>query len=127
MSSESPPPAVVRRVEHEGATIHIFDFSRAASAAELLARIASAHGALDSEPAGSVLTLVDVREAPLDPEVVSALGALAVANAPYVAASAVVGAKGALEGARQLIAGLTDRDFEPFADLGEALDWLAAT
>ncbi len=116
----------VRAIEHNGVPILVYDFSRTASREESLARVAEARGVAAQHGPGQ-RTLTDVREAFLDAEVVSAVGALAEENAPYVAASAVVGAKGQLEQARQLVAGMTGRAFAAFDDAGAALDWLAAS
>lgn len=120
----SGTPSSVRTIEHNGVPILVYDFSRTTTRGESLARVAEARGMAARHGPGQ-RTLTDVREAFLDAEVVRALGALAQENAPYVDASAVVGAKGQLEQARQLVAGLTGRRFEAFDDAGAALDWLA--
>ena len=102
----------------------LFDFSRTTSRDEALARIAAAEQAVARHEPKPVLTVTDVTDAYFDEEVIRALGALAVANRPHVKAAAVVGAQGMAEDARQLVAGMSKRQFEAFADLKAALEWL---
>ena len=91
----------------------------------MLERIAAARGALAGAPAGSVRTLVDVRDAAMDAAVVRELGALALANRDAVLASAVVGSRGQVEAMRQLVSTRSGRHFETFDTMLAAMDWLA--
>lgn len=115
----------VRVVDHDGVAIHVFDFSRAATRDEMLGRIAGARGALAREPAGTVRTLVDVRDAAMDEDIVRELGAMALANRDAVKASAVVGSRGQVDTMRQLVSSLSGRQFETFDNMLAAMDWLA--
>jgi hypothetical protein len=92
---------------------------------EALARIAAVEDAAAAHAPGTVCSLTDVTGSYVDARVVQALGALAQKNRPYVRAAAVVGAEGQLNGIRQLIAGMSKREFAAFADREAAMTWLA--
>lgn len=118
--------ATVRVVDHDGVAIHVFDFSRAATREDMLARIADARGAVSREGRDSVRTLVDVRDAFMDADIVRELGALAIANREAVLASAVVGSRGEVEQMRQLVSGLSGRTFQTFETMLAAMEWLSS-
>lgn len=114
----------VSTIRHGDVAVLLFDFSRTTSRDEALARIAAAEHAVARHEPKPVLTVTDVTDAYFDMEVIRALGALALANRPHVKAAAVVGASGSAEEARQLVAGMSNRQLEAFSDREAALEWL---
>jgi ribosomal protein L12E/L44/L45/RPP1/RPP2 len=114
----------VRKLDHFGTSILFVNLS-GKDRAEMLARIAAMREAVAKAAPRSALVLTDVQNAMVDEEVIKTLGEAVKANAPQVRASAVVGLTPQRQQLRQLIEGLTGRDFKTFDDVEPALDWLA--
>ena len=118
-----------RFVEHRGKRLLLLDYSGlGASLEELQAEIAKTKRVISREPAGSVLTLTDVRGCRINAANVRAMQELVNHNKPYVRWGAVVVALGSvsLTAFRAIQAVSRRRNLRAFNDLEEAKDWLVS-
>ena len=111
--------------EYQGLRILVVDYAGLRTPADLAPLAEEASRLIRAEPPGSVLVLVDLTEVPHSLRSARQLGEMAVANAEFVRARAVVGLS---EPALPLLRTITDLSAKPmaaFADRAAALDWLA--
>lgn len=116
-----------RFIEHRGTRILFLEYTDLGSDAdELVAEIEKTKRVISGQPAGSVLTLTDVRGSRITPANVRAMRDLVAHNAPFVKWSAVVvGLTGVyLAGFRAIQALSRRRNLLSFGDLEEAKEWL---
>ena len=112
-------------VEHRGRRILVVDYSGLRNLTEIEPPATQATQTMAEEPRGSVLALVDLTGVPLSLRSTRQLGELAVSNAPFVKARALVGIPAAARPVMRAISQLSGRPMEAFSDRESALDWLA--
>lgn len=118
-----------RFIDHRGTRILFLEYTDLGSDAnELEAEIEKTKRVISGQPAGSVLTLTDVRGSRITPANVRAMRDLVAHNAPFVKWSAVVvGLTGVyLAGFRAIQALSRRRNLLSFGDLDEAKEWLVS-
>ena len=111
-------------VTHRGARVLQVDYSGLEEVPELLRLAERASRLIEKEPQGSVLTLVNLTGTPYSLRLVRSLGDLAVANAPYVRARALVGLPSFVAPVVREVARFSGRPIEMFDECEPALDWL---
>jgi hypothetical protein len=112
-------------VTHRGVRILQVDYSGMQEMPELLRLAERACRLLEKEEPGSVYTLVDLSDTPYSLRLVRSLGDLAVNNAPYVVARALVGLPAFVAPVVREVARFSGRPTEMFGERGPAMDWLA--
>jgi hypothetical protein len=122
-----PYPAMerIRFIEHKGHRILVLDFSGVRDSGEALRTIDEAKREVARHPLGSLRIVTLVREARYNSTTLQGMKELAVANAPYVKASAVVGMSALHRIAYQAVMLFSRRKIPTFEQETEALDWLA--
>jgi len=83
-------------ITHKGVKILYENFADSAPE-EIIPAIEKAKGIIASQPLGSVLALVNVKDAKFDTSVTSALKEFVKANKPYIKSAAVYGVEGLKE------------------------------
>ena len=111
-------------VTHRGVRILQVDYSGMEELPELLRLAGRASRLIEKEEAGSVLTLVDLSGTPYSLRLVRSLGDLAVTNAPFVKARAVVGLPAFVAPVVREVARFSGRPIEMFEEREPAMDWL---
>ena len=111
-------------VTHRGVRILQVDYSGMEAIPELLRLADRASRLIEKETPASVLTLVDLSGTPYSLRLVRSLGDLAVTNAPYVRARAVVGLPTFVAPVVREVARFSGRPTEMFPAREQALDWL---
>ena len=119
------PTERVAFVAHHGARILAVDYHGLRAPADLARLADEATRRIHGEPRGAVLVLADLTDVPHTLRTVRHLGELAVANAPYVRARALLGLPESAWAVMRAVALLSGKPLEAFADRGSALDWLA--
>ena len=112
-------------IQHNGKSILIEDFSNLTPGKEFLGVIAFAQKTIASQPPHSVLALLDATNAHYDTEIISAMKQFVKANTPYIKCAAVVGIKGLLNVALNVLSNAAGRTFHSFPDRQSAMDFLA--
>ena len=115
----------VKFVQHKGKKILIEDFSGLTPGKEFEETVELARKTIASQPAKSVVAVLDATNAHYDNETLGLLKDFVKANAPYVKVSSIVGITGLLGIAVRTISSVTGRSFNQFGTREEALDWLA--
>ena len=111
-------------VTHRGVRILQVDYSGMEELPELLRVADRACRVMEKEEKNSVLVLVDLSQTRYSLRLVRSLGELAVTNAPYVRARAVVGLPGFVAPVVREVARFSGRPIEMFDECEPALDWL---
>lgn len=119
------PTDRVAFIEHRGARILSVDYAGLRAPAELAPVAAEATRQMEREARGSVLVLVNFTGVPHNLRTVRQLGDMAVANAPFVRARALVGLPETAHPVMRAIALLSGKPMEAFSERESALDWLA--
>jgi len=113
-------------VEHNGKRLLLLDYS-GLTPPEIIAYMQEAKRVIAAEPHQSVRLLSLVTRIQVTNDVVTALEEFATHNAPFVLASAIVGATSFQKAAIALsITSMGRLNVETFDDEEEAKDWLAA-
>ena len=113
-------------IEHKGKRILRLDYT-GLTPSEILAFMREAQQVIAAEPKRSV-RLLSIAPRHVTSEVIGALKGFAAHNAPFVVASAIVGATSFQKAAIMLtISGQGRLDVEAFDDEEPAKEWLAAT
>ena len=111
-------------VTHLGVRILQVDYTGLQEVPELLRLAERATRLIEKEARGSVLTLVDLSGTPYSLRLVRSLGELAVTNAPFVRARAVVGLPSFVAPVAREVARFSGRPLEMFEEREPAMDWL---
>ena len=111
-------------VTHRGARILRVDYSGLGEVEELLRVAARASRLLEKEPPHSALVLVDLSGTRYSLRLVRNLGDLAVANAPFVKARALVGLPALVRPVVREVARASGRPTEMFDEYEPAMEWL---
>jgi hypothetical protein len=111
-------------VTHRGVRVLRVDYSGLQELPELLRVAERVCRVVEKEERESVLVLVDLSDTPYSLRLVRSLGELAVTNAPYVRARAVVGLPRFVAPVVREVARFSGRPIEMFDECGPALDWL---
>ena len=112
-------------VTHRGVRILRVDYSGMGDVQELLRVADQATRVMQREPPQSLLVLVDLSDTPYSLRLVRKLGELAVANAPFVRARALVGLPALVLPVVREVGRASGRPLELFEQTETALDWLA--
>lgn len=112
-------------ITHRGSRILRVDYSGMSELPELLRTAERATRLLEQEPPKSALVLVDLTGTRYSLRLVRHLGDLAVANADYVRARALVGLPTLVRPVVREVARASGRPMEMFEATESALDWLA--
>lgn len=115
----------IRKITFQDKEIILLDFSGIEPGHEFEEAVEEAASLIQAGEPNTALTLIDVTGSEFDLDMLEALKNLAVSDTPYVKASAVVGAVGLHEKAREAIARLSHRTFRKFDTREEAMEWLA--
>ena len=116
-----------RFIEHAGRPLLLMDFSNLWRVDQMLSAIERARRFVADQPkTQSLLVLVDVAESAIDDRILTKLKELAVHDAPWVLASAVVGMRGTQKVVHRLVTTFSGRKLAAFESVEEAKDWLAA-
>ena len=111
-------------VTHRDTRILRVDYSGLGEMEDLLQVAHRARRLMEKEPAQSVLVLVELSGTRYSLRLVRNLGDLAVANAPFVKARALVGLPALVRPVVREVARASGRPIEMFDDHERALDWL---
>ena len=111
-------------IKHRDKKIILLDFSYIEPGTEFYDLVEKGMSVVQACAPGTALTLVDVTNSEYDIDMVEALVNLASWDKPYVRASAVVGATGMLEMAKEVVVKWSEREFKAFETREAALDWL---
>jgi hypothetical protein len=111
-------------VDHRDVRVLVIDYSGIDEVPELLRVADRACRVMEKEEHNSVLALVDLSETPYSLRLVRSLGDLAVTNAPYVRARAVVGLPSFVAPVVREVARFSGRPIEMFQEREAAMDWL---
>jgi hypothetical protein len=114
-----------RFVDHKSKTILVMDCSKCIPG-DYDAIIDECARVVQSQPKNSVLTLTIAGGGRFDLETVNRLKHLTKENAPYVRKSAVVGVTGLQFVVLSTVSLFSNRTFNQFDDLEEAMDFLVA-
>lgn len=112
-------------IEHRGKQVLIEDFSDLRPGDEARSTVEAARLVIETQPAQSVLALVDVTGSRFDADTIALFKDITVRNAPHMKAVAVVGIEGLLHAALLTVSRFSGRTFHTFKDRASALDWLA--
>ncbi len=112
-------------IDHAGRRVLHLDL-RGASVQETIALMRSADDAMAGEADRTVLTLIDVTDAAVDPTVAEAVHDSIRRGARRRRATAVVGIEGRQRWVFNVAAAFLGDGIEQFANVGEALDWLVS-
>lgn len=115
----------IRQISFQDKEIILLDFSGITPGPEFYETVKRAEALIHSYEPNSALTLIDVTDSEFDLDMLEALMALATGDKSHVKASAVVGATGLHERAREAIAKASHRLFRKFNFREEAMEWLA--
>lgn len=110
--------------QYRGKKILIEDFTNLRPGEEFLNTIAAAQKTITSQPPKSVLALLDATGGTFNNEMLSAMKSFVSANTPYVKSVAVVGVKGFLDVALNILSKAAGRSFHTFSDRQSAMDFL---
>ena len=111
-------------VTHRGVRILLVDYSGMEEVPQLLRIAHQASRLLEKEAPESVLTLVDLSGTRYSLRLVRSLGDLAVTNAPFVLARAVVGLPSFVAPVVREVARFSGSPTEMFENCERAMDWL---
>jgi hypothetical protein len=114
----------IRFVQHHGSKILLEDFSGLAPGKEFMETLDAASKIIATQPAKSVLALLDATNAHYDGETLSALQDFVKANTPFIKAASVVGIGGLSKIALNAITRFSGRTFGIFNKREEAMEWL---
>ena len=114
----------IRQISFQEKEILLIDFSGIKPGPEFFDLMEKIQAYIHAGEPGSTLTLIDVTGSEFDLDMLDALIALASGDKPFIRASAVVGAEGLYEKARDAIERLSQRDFKKFDTREEAMEWL---
>lgn len=104
----------------------LMDFSGFTTAADALPFIDAAREVVSTQPARSLLGVVDVTGSKFNTRVVEAMKEFAAHNAPFMIASGIVGVAGLQRVILDSVIAITGRsNLKAFPTRGEALSWLA--
>lgn len=116
-----------RFIEHAGRALLLMDFSNLWRVDQMLSAIEEARRFVADQPkTQSLLVLVDVAESAIDDRILTKLKELAVHDAPWVLASAVVGMRGTQKLVHRLVTTFSGRKLAAFESAQEAKNWLVA-
>ena len=114
----------IRFEDHQGKKILIEDFTQLKPGEEFLNTIANAKATIASQPAKSVLAVLDATGAGFNAEILGAMKEFTRDNTPYIKAATVVGITGMLEVALTAVSKFSGRDFKSFPSREAAIEWL---
>jgi hypothetical protein len=112
-------------VAHKGKKVLLTDVANC-DVNEVVELLSESTRIMSREPEGSVLSLADVTNVPLDKTVVAALKKTTVDNRPYVKRGAAVGVEGLRKALYLGVRAFSKRKIDLFDDRESAMDWLAA-
>jgi len=116
-----------RFIEHARRPLLLMDFSNLWRVDQMLSAIEDARRFVAGQPkVQNLLVLVDVAESAIDDRILTKLKELAVHDAPWVLASAVVGMRGTQKVVHRLVSTFSGRQLAAFERREEAKDWLVA-
>jgi hypothetical protein len=116
----------VRFITHKGKKVLLVDYSNVTEQSQLVEMIEQREFLVDSEPKNSVLMIINVTGAKFSKEVLTRAKEANVYDLPYVRRSALVGVEDRQKAAVDAVAMFAKRQWENFATLAEALDWIVA-
>jgi hypothetical protein len=116
----------VRFITHKGKKVLLVDYSNVTEESQLVEMIEQREFLVDSEPKNSVLMIINVTGAKFSKEVLTRAKEANVYDLPYVRRSALVGVEYRQKAAVDAVAMFAKRQWENFATLAEALDWIVA-
>jgi hypothetical protein len=116
----------VRFITHKGKKVLLVDYSNVTEESQLVEMIEQREFLVDSEPKNSVLMIINVTGAKFSKEVLTRAKEANVYDLPYVRRSALVGVEDRQKAAVDAVAMFAKRQWENFATLAEALDWIVA-
>ena len=111
-------------VTHRETRVLVVDYSGLHDVPELLRVADRACRVMEKEEHNSVVVLVDLSQTRYSLRLVRSLGELAVTNAPFVRARAVVGLPGFVAPVVREVARFSGRPIEMFEECEPAMDWL---
>jgi hypothetical protein len=109
---------------YKGKKILIEDFSGMKPGPEFVELIAAAQKAISSQPAGSVLAVLDAANANYDTDILNRMKDFVKANKPYVKAACVTGLSGLKKVALSTLVQASGRSFGVMTTRDEAMEWL---
>ena len=116
----------VRFITHKGKKVLLVDYSNLRDEAELLQIIEQREFMIDQQPKNSVLVVINVTGAKWSKDVLTRAKEANVYEGPYVRRAALVGVADYQKAAIAAIAMFSQRHWEKFDTLAEALDWIVS-
>ena len=116
----------VRFITHKGKKVLLVDYSNITEESQLVEMIEQREFLVDSQPKNSVLMVINVSGAKFSKEVLTRAKEANVYDLPYVRRSALVGVEERQKPAIDAVSMFAKRQWENFATLAEALDWIVA-
>jgi len=116
----------VRFITHKGKKVLLVDYSNMTEESQLVEMIEQREFLVDSQPKNSVLMVINVSGAKFSKEVLTRAKEANVYDLPYVRRSALVGVEERQKPAIDAVSMFAKRQWENFATLAEALDWIVA-
>jgi hypothetical protein len=115
----------VKFIPYRGKKVLELDFSNLGPD-DVIALVAAARKTIAAQPPASTLVYCDFTNTPATAEVIVALNEFAIANKPFVKASAAIGLQGPRSKVIETINRLAQRDISVFTDPTKAKNWLIA-
>ena len=116
----------VRFITHKGRKVLLVDYSNLRDEAELLQIIEQREFMIDQQPKNSVLVIIIVTGAKWSKDVLTRAKEANVYERPYVRRAALVGVADYQKAAIDAVAMFSQRQWERFETLDEALDWIVS-
>jgi len=116
-------PEKIQFIEKDSRKIVLLDFI-SADAPRIAGIMSEFHDWLARQTPRSVLTLSDVTDLPLDPDVIQLFKDFTLYNKPYVKAAAVVGIRGLRKITFNTVMAFSGRKIQTFDTREDAVDWL---
>jgi hypothetical protein len=116
-------PDRISFISHYGKPIMVIDFSHA-EPKEILLLLEEIQHSVARHEKGSLLTLADLTGAHVDKAVATRMKEVLVRDRPFVKRSAWVGVESVPKIYYENIKTFSQRDFPPFKNRAEAMDWL---
>ena len=125
-SGRTPETASARFITHQGKQILFCDLARCAHNWDALRRSYEVRRVCARQPKKSIVSLIDLTDSRINTRLIRAYRELAIANKPYVIASAVIGANDVQAMVLQGIAKASGRRFKVFDSAWAAKNWLVS-